>query len=82
MGITPGASSPRLRLADSLRGKIAPTEQKRPSLRAVALMAITICRMKRMSKEWAGQRKVRDALSRKLEGLMKGKKGIRGAGGG
>ena len=33
--------------------------------------------MKRMSKEWAGQRRVRDALSKKLEGMMQGKKGKR-----
>ena len=30
-----------------------------------------------MSKLWAGQRKVRDALSNKLEGMMEGKKGKR-----
>ena len=33
------------------------------------------CRMTRMSKEWAGQRRVRDALSKKLEGMMEAKKG-------
>lgn len=38
-------------------------------------MVMASCRMKRMSKEWAGQRKVRDALSKKLEGMMEGKKG-------
>ena len=36
--------------------------------------------MKRMSKEWAGQRRVRDALSKKLEGMLEGKGGRRGSG--
>lgn len=40
-------------------------------------MVVASCRMQRMSKEWAGQRRVRDALGRKLEGLMEGKKGKR-----
>lgn len=74
MGITPGPSSPRLRLGDSLRGKLGKTEQKRHSLRAVGFMVMASCRMKRMSKEWAGQKRVRDALSKKLEGMM-GKRG-------
>ena len=77
MGITPGLSSPRLRLGDSLRGKIGKTERKRPSLRAVAFMVVAGCRMKKMSEEWAGQRRVRDALSRKLEGMLEGKRGKR-----
>ena len=75
MGISHGPSSPRLRLGDSLRGKIGKTEQKRRSLRAVGFMVLASCRMKRMSKNWAVQRKVRDALSKKLEGMMEGKKG-------
>ena len=75
MGITPTPSSPRLRLGDSVRGKIGKDSPKRPSLRAVAFMVMASCRMKRMSKEWAGQRRVRDALSKKLEGMMQGKKG-------
>ena len=33
--------------------------------------------MKKLSREWAGQRRVRDALSRKLEGMLEGKKGKR-----
>lgn len=77
MGITPGPSSPRLRLGDSLRGKIGRPEQKRPSLRVVSFMLIASCRMKKLSQEWAGQRRVRDALSKKLEGMMEGKKGKR-----
>ena len=75
MGITPSPSSPRLRLGDSLRGKIGRTEKKRASLRAVGLMVVAGCRMKRMSEEWKGQRRVRDALSKKLEGMMEGRKG-------
>lgn len=78
MSVTPSPSSPRLRLADSLRGKIGRTEKKRPSLRAVGFMVMAACRMKRMSCEWAGQRRVRDALGKKLEGMMEGKKGTRG----
>lgn len=75
MGMTPGPSSPRLRLGDSLRGRLGKTEQKRPSLKAVGFMLIASCRMKKLSDEWAGQRRVRDALSKKLEGMMEGKKG-------
>ncbi|KAF6235547.1 hypothetical protein HO173_006230 [Letharia columbiana] len=75
MGITPSPSSPRLRLGDSLRGKLGKTEQTRLSLRAVGFMVMASCRMTRMSKEWAGQRRVRDALSKKLEGMMEAKKG-------
>ena len=41
-------------------------------------MVMAACRMKRMSCEWAGQRRVRDALGKKLEGMMEGKKGTRG----
>ena len=37
-------------------------------------MIMASCRMKQMSKEWARQRKVRDALAKKLEGMMEGKK--------
>ncbi len=37
--------------------------------------------MKKLSKEWAGQRRVKDALSKKLEGMMEGKKGKRVGGG-
>ena len=81
MGITPTPSSPRLRLGDSVRGKIGKDSPKRPSLRAVGFMVMASCRMKRMSKEWAGQRRVRDALSKKLEGMMQGKKGKRTSGG-
>lgn len=77
IGITLGPSSPRLRLGDSLRGKLGKTEGKRPSIRAVGLMIMASCRMQRMSQEWAGQRRVRDALSKKLEGMMEGKKGKR-----
>lgn len=68
MGITQGPSSPRLRLGDSLRGRLGKTEQKRPSLRAVGFMLIASCRMKKLSEEWAGQRRVRDALSKKIGG--------------
>ena len=75
MGITPGPSSPRLRLGDTLRSRIGKTEKKRPSLRAVGFMVMASCRMKRMSKEWAVQKVVRNALSKKLEGMMEGKKG-------
>ena len=75
MGITPGLSSPRLRLGDSLRGKLGKTERKRPSLRAVGFMVMASCRMERMSKEWADQKRVRHALSKKLESMMEGKKG-------
>ena len=77
MGISSSPSSPRLRLGDSLRGKIGKTEHKRPSLRAVGVMVVASCRMKRMSNEWAGQKRVRDALSKKLAGMMEGKKGKR-----
>ncbi len=79
MGITLAPSSPRLRLGDSLRGKIGSTERKRLSLRAVGFAVVASCRMKRMSGEWAAQRRVRDALGRKLEGMMEGKKGMRSA---
>ena len=76
MGITPSSPlSPRLRLGDSLRGKIGKAEKKRASLRAVGFMVVASCRMKRMSEEWKGQRRVRDALGKKLEGMMEGKKG-------
>ncbi|CAD6577295.1 MAG: hypothetical protein ASARMPREDX12_008297 [Alectoria sarmentosa] len=74
IGITPGPSSPRLRLGDSLRGKLGKTEQKRPSLRAVGFVIMASCRMQRMSKEWAGQKRVRHALSKKLESVMEGKR--------
>ena len=80
MGITPGLSSPRLRLGDSLRGKLGKTERKRPSMRAVGFMVVASCRMKKLSREWAGQRRVRDALSKKLEGMLEGKKGKRVSG--
>lgn len=32
------------------------------------------CRMKKMSREWAGQRRVREALGRKLEGMVEGRR--------
>lgn len=84
MGITPnyGTSSPRLRLADSLRGKFGKRERKeRPSLRAVGYVIMASCRMKRLSGEWAGQKRVREALGRKLEGVVEGRRGKRGGDG-
>lgn len=76
-----GNGPPRVRLADSLRGKIGKLGRKRPSLRAVGFAIIAGGRMKRMSVEWAGQRKVREALGRKLEGVVGGRKGKRVSGG-
>lgn len=67
-------TSPRLRLGDSLRGKVGKTEKKRPSLRAVGFAVMASCRMKKMSREWAGQRRVREALGRKLEGMVEGRR--------
>ncbi|KAL6720995.1 hypothetical protein ACLMJK_000095 [Lecanora helva] len=82
MGIdTYNTPSLRLRLGDSLRGKVGAKERKRPSLRAVGFAIIAGCRMKKMSREWAGQKRVREALGRKLEGMVEGKKGKRVSGG-
>lgn len=78
MGITLGGkSSPRLRLADSLRGKVGRQERKRPSLRTVSFAIMASCRMRKMSDEWAGQKKVREALGRKFEGMAEGRRGKR-----
>lgn len=52
-------------------------EQKRPSLRVVAFAVMASCRMKKMSNEWAGQKKVREALGRKLEGMAEGRRAKR-----
>lgn len=82
MGIASGGnSSPRVRLADSLRGKIGKQERKRLSLRSVGFAIIAGGRMKKMSAAWAGQKKVREALGRKLEGMVAGRKGKRVSGG-
>ncbi len=82
MGIaSTGQSSPRVRLADSLRGKIGKQERKRLSLRAVGFAIIAGVRMKTMSVAWAGQKRVREALGRKLEGVVGGRKGKRISGG-
>ena len=87
MGITPPNTLPtstRLRLADNLRRNAGKQERKkRPSLRAVGFAILASCRMKKMSEEWAKQKKVREAVGRKLEGVVsermvgKGKRGSR-----
>lgn len=66
--------STRLRLGNSLRNNARSlSDEKRPSLRSVAFAVIASARMKRMAGEWAVQRKVREALERKLEGMGKSK---------
>lgn len=76
MGIAPDSpkASTRLRLGDALRGKQGKREKKSPSLRAVGYMVLASCRMRRLSREWAGQKKVKEAVGRKLES-MNGAKG-------
>lgn len=82
MGITSGDRvSPRLRLGDRLRSKVGQQGHKKASLRVVAFAVIAGCRMKKMSIEWAGQKKVREALGRKLEGMAEGRRSKRVSGG-
>lgn len=75
MGLGLPDSSPRVRLGDSVRSKVdnllAP---KRPSLKVVGLTIIATHRMKKMSKEWAESRKIKEALIKKMQEMMQGKK--------
>ena len=47
---------------------------KKPSLKAVALMIVAGARMQRMAKEWAAEQKVRVALLKGLENVRRKRK--------
>ena len=67
------SASVRLRLGDALRGNARGlgAEKKKPSLKAVALAVVAGVRMQKMAEGWAKQRRVREALGKKLEGMGK-----------
>lgn len=78
MGLSLPDSSSRVRLGDSVRSKVANLlKPKRPSLKVIGLAVIATHRMKKMSEEWAEQRKIKEALVKKMQEMMKGKKGKR-----
>lgn len=68
-------------MGDRLRSKVGQQGHKRPSLRVVTFAVMASTRMKKMSIEWAGQKKVREALGRKLEGMVEGRRSKRISGG-
>lgn len=78
MGVKADApkGSARLRLGDALRSRASHEAQRKPTLRTVGLMVIATCRMRHMAEEWAGQKKIRQAIGRKLEAMAAGK-GVR-----
>lgn len=45
---------------------------RKPSLRTAGLAVIAAIRMRRMREEWAGSRKLHDALVKKLESMRRG----------
>ena len=75
MGVNPQtnpAAATRLRLGDALRGNACGLRNnKKPSLRAVTFAIIAGARMRRMADDWAVQRRAKEALGKKLEGLGK-----------
>ena len=66
-------ASVRLRLGDALRGNVRGlgVEKETLSLKTVALAVVASIRMQTMAGEWAKQRRVREALGKKLEGMGK-----------
>ena len=78
MGVNPQINpkaSTRLRLGDALRGNAHGLGVRRkPSLRTVAFAVIAGARMRKMAGEWAVERKVREALGKKLEVMGKGRR--------
>ena len=73
MGVNPQTDpklSTRLRLGDALRDNVGSLgEKKKPSLKVVAFAVIAGVRMERMASDWAKQRKTKEALGKKLEGM-------------
>ena len=53
----------------------------KPSLKTAALAVIAAQRMQRLSKDWAGNRKVHAELVRKLEGMRRTGRRSKGAAG-
>ena len=82
MGLEQPQSSPRLRLADSVRAKAGQRTTKVPSLRVIGLAVIAGCRMRKMSEDWAEQKKIKEALVKKMHAMMQsqGKKGKKPSG--
>jgi len=76
MGISQPEASPRLRLGDSVRSKAASIrDSRRPSLRVLGFAVIASVRMKKMSEKWAEQRKIKEALAKKMQVMLQGRKG-------
>ena len=74
MGVNPqtnSAAATRLRLGDAIRGNALGSGEKKknPSLRTVAFAIIAGARMRRMASDWAVQRRAKEALGKKLEGM-------------
>lgn len=63
--------------ASATPGAAAALRAKRPSLKAAGLAVVACIRMQRWSQAWAGERKVHEALVRKLDGMRR--KGATGA---
>ncbi|KAG8529096.1 uncharacterized protein KY384_005731 [Bacidia gigantensis] len=77
MGVSPDRqTSTRLRLGDALRKQAGDNMRKPASLKVVAKMVLATCRMRRLSGEWAEQKKV----GRALRNARLGKEGREGRG--
>lgn len=45
--------------------------QRKPTLKSVGLMVIATVRMQKMQQAWAGNKKLHEALMKKLEGMRR-----------
>ncbi len=73
MGLGQPQSSPRLRLGESVRANGSRRTTKLPSLKVIGLAIIAGHRMRKMSEEWAEQKKLKEALVEKMQEMMQGK---------